>query len=66
MHLVYYLLVIASLSSLYMYWAIAFNIRTPPVEEQRNSSGLGWQKEGILQGLGWGKEGIFLGILEVN
>ena len=36
------------------------------VEEQRNSSGLGWQKEGILQGLGWGKEGIFLGILEVN
>jgi len=32
------------------YWAIPFNIRTPPVEEQWNSSGVRDKSSGILQG----------------
>ena len=31
-------------------WAIPFNIRTPPVEEQWNSSGVRDKSGGILQG----------------
>ena len=43
-------------------WAIALNMRTPPpVEEQRNSSGLGWQKEGILQGFAGRTKEFFRG-----
>jgi len=33
-------------------WAIPFNIRTPPVEEQWNSSGERDKSGGILQGKG--------------
>ena len=31
-------------------WAISFNIRTPPVEERWNSSGVRDKSSGILQG----------------